>query len=110
MVATGRDRLALCIVALFAAGCLFDHLTTTYGLHCPSFIETNPLVIELSELGAWHAIEALVVAAGVGLGLRCLGSMPVGSADLYMGMLTFTGLIRLFAGLQNLEIILRAMT
>ncbi len=60
--------------------------------------------------GTWHAIEILIITIGVGLGLRSLSSMPGESSSLYLGMLTFVGLIRLFAGFQNLGVILQVIT
>jgi hypothetical protein len=106
----GRDRLTLCIVAFFAVSCLLDHVTTSYGLGSPAFNETNSLVNALLEQGTWHAIEILIITIGVGLGLRSLSSMPKESSSLYLGMLTLAGLIRLFAGFQNLGVILQVIT
>jgi hypothetical protein len=106
----GRDRLTLCVVAFFAVGCLLDHVTTSYGLGSPAFTETNPLVNALLEQGTWHAIEIFIITIGVGLGLRSLSSMSGESSSLYLGMLTFAGLIRLFAGFQNLGVILQVIT
>jgi len=106
----GRDRLTLYVVAFFAVGCLLDHVTTSYGVGSPAFTETNPLVNALLEQGTWHAIEILIITIGVGLGLHSLSSMPGESSRLYLGMLTFVGLIRLFAGFQNLGVILQVIT
>jgi hypothetical protein len=36
--------------------------------------------------------------------------MPGESSSLYLGMLTFAGIIRLFAGFQNLGVILQVIT
>lgn len=105
----GRDRFKICIVAFFAVGCLLDHVTTSYGLCSPAFTETNPLVNALLEQGTWHAIEIMIVTIGVYLGLLSLNSMPSKSPGLYLGMLTFVGLIRLFAGVQNLGFILQVI-
>jgi hypothetical protein len=104
-----RDRLTLCVLAFFAVGCLVDHVTTSYGLGSPAFTETNPLVNALLEQGTWHAIEILIITIGVGLGLHSLSSMPGESYRLYLGMLTFAGIIRLFAGFQNLGAILQVI-
>ena len=46
-----RDRLILFAVAFFALGCLFDHLTTSYGLSSLTLCETNPMVKRLVEQG-----------------------------------------------------------
>lgn len=103
-----RDGLKICIVAFFAMGCLFDHLTTSYGLSLSSFVETNPIVTSLVEQGIWHVIEILTITAGVCYGLYGLCSTK-GGAALSLRVLTFAGLIRFFAGFQNLSAILQVM-
>ncbi len=105
----GRDRLKICIVAFFAMGCLFDHLTTSYGLTLSTFVETNPIVTSLVEQGIWHVIEILTITAGVCYGLYSLCSTKGGAAALSLRVLTFAGLIRFFAGFQNLSVILQVM-
>jgi hypothetical protein len=104
-----RDTLMLCAVAFFALGCLFDHLTTGYGLSFPAFGETNPLVATLAEMGIWHEIEMLMITAGVGYGLYCLNSMT-GDPAISLGVLAFSGLIRFSAGFQNLTAILQIVS
>lgn len=106
----GRDRLKICIVAFFAMGCLFDHLTTSYGLSSSTFVETNPIVAALVEQGIWHVIEILTITAGVCYGLHSLCSTKGGAAALSLRVLTFAGLIRFFAGFQNLSAILQIMS
>ncbi len=105
----GRDRLKICIVAFFAMGCLFDHLTTSYGLSLSTFVETNPIVTSLVEQGIWNVIEILTITAGVCYGLYSLCSTKGGAAALSLRVLTFAGLIRFFAGFQNLSVILQVM-
>jgi hypothetical protein len=51
----------------------------------------------------------VIITIGVGLGLHSLSSMPGESSSLYLGMLTFAGIIRLFAGFQNLGAILQVI-
>lgn len=105
----GRDRLKICIVAFFAMGCLFDHLTTSYGLSLSTFVETNPIVTSLMEQGIWHVIEILTITVGVCYGLYSLCSTKGGAAALSLRVLTFAGLIRFFAGFQNLSVILQVV-
>lgn len=101
-----RDRLTICVVALFVVGCLLDHFTTSYGVGSPALTETNPVVNMLLEHGMWRATEILFVMVGVGLGLHSLNPRPGESPSLYLGMITLAGLVRLIAGFQNLGAIL----
>jgi hypothetical protein len=105
----GRDRLKICIVAFFAMGCLFDHLTTSYGLSSFTFVETNPIVTALVEQDIWHVIEILTITAGACYGLHSLYSKKGGAASLSLRVLTFAGLIRFFAGFHNLSAILQVV-
>jgi hypothetical protein len=105
-----RDRLILFVVAFFALGCLFDHLTTSYGLSSLTLCETNPMVMGLVERGIWHEMETLVIVVGVFYGLYSLKSMLGSSAHTSLRVLTFAGLIRFFAGFQNLSVILNVVS
>ena len=105
----GRNKLKICIVAFFTIGCLFDHLTTSYGLSLSMFVETNPIVTSLVEQGIWHMIEILTITAGVCYGLHSLCSTKGGAAALSLRVLTFAGMIRFFAGFQNLSAILQVV-
>lgn len=99
-------KIEIAAVLIFVLGCSYDHLTTAYGLMLPNIIETNAVVVFLMRYGIWHLVEIIIITAGIGLGYVAFSS----KADeiLYLSSIALTsgGLVRLFAGIQNLTIIL----
>ena len=94
----------------FALSCLFDHVTTFYGLLLPNVTEMNGCVLLLMGFGIWHLIESMVIMAGIGSG--CLASMSKSDPVLKLSTVALMsgGLVRFSAGIQNITIILNALT
>ena len=95
---------------LFASGCIFDHLTTAYGLTLPTVTEMNKIVLPLIGYGVWHIIEILIIVAGTCSGFIAVRLKSNLTRNLSMIALTMVGLIRLYAGTQNLTIIFKILT
>jgi len=97
-------------IIVFASGGLLDHLTTGYGLSLPYLSEMNPAVLLLVEWGIWHVVELLIIAAGVCSGYLIILSKSYGLICASTIGLLSGGLLRLYVGLQNLTLIINALT
>ncbi|KON31243.1 hypothetical protein AC482_01465 [miscellaneous Crenarchaeota group-15 archaeon DG-45] len=99
----------LAAMAVFVLGCVFDHLTTAYGLMLPDICELNMNVLFLMRRGLWHLSEMLVIMAGAGSGYLALKSRSNMTVNLSSLMLISAGLFRFYASMQNLSLILNVM-
>lgn len=104
------DRLGFTALAIFSLGCVCDHLTTAYGLTLPNVTELNMNVLILLGYGVWHLVEFLVIAAGIGSGFLAVRSKSGVIPRLSMMILFSGGLIRFYAGLHNLIIIINILS
>ena len=93
----------------FASACIFDHLTTVYGMGMPSLMERNPAVLFLVGCGLWHLAEMLLIAVGTFVGLFMVRLKSSEATRLSMKAFTAAGLVRLCVGLQNLVVIVNAL-
>ena len=107
-----RNKLKAIIAGttFFALSCLFDHVTTLYGLLLPNVTEINGYVLLLMGYGIWHLIESMIIIAGISSG--CLASMSKSDPVLKLSTIALMsgGLVRFSAGIQNIAIILNALT
>lgn len=96
--------------AFFSFSCVFDHITTFYGLFIPNVSEINVIVLFLMGYGIWHLIEIVIIMAGIGSG--CLAFISKSDVILKLSTISLMscGLIRFSAGIQNLTIILNVLT
>jgi len=95
----------LTIITLFVLGCIFDHITTYYGLKFPSIIESNPLVIQMIGTGIWNLFEIALMATGVGSAFVILWDNSRKLVSLSMAGLGSVGIIRMYAGMLNIILI-----
>jgi len=72
--------------------------------------ELNLNVLLLGGYGVWHYIELLVIAAGIGSGFLAVRSELGEITKLSMIVLLSGGIIRFYAGLHNLTIILNILS
>jgi len=72
-------------------------------------MELNVNVLLLMGYGVWHFVEFIVIAAGIGSGFLAAGKSGA-IPRLSMMALLSGGLIRFFAGLHNLTIILSTLS
>lgn len=105
-----KDKALLSIVIFFSLGCIFDHLTTAYGINLSALAEMNPIVLLLMKYDLWHEIEILVITTGVCYGILVVSLRSSLASDISMKALMVSGLIRFCVGFQNLTIIIRALT
>ena len=99
------NGLEVTALAVFTFGCIFDHLTTAYGLTQPNIMETNINVLFLIENNLWHLLETLVVAAGVLSGILIVRGES-NSIMRYLIIAQFVvGITRLYAGFHNISVI-----
>jgi len=96
-------------VFFFTSACIFDHLTTVYGMGMPTLTERNPAVLFLVGCGLWHLAEMLLIAVGAFTGLFMVRLKSSEATRLSMKAFTAAGLVRLCVGLQNLVIITNAL-
>ena len=96
-------------VFFFASACVFDHLTTVYGVGMPALSERNPAVLFLMGCGLWHLAEMLLIAVGAFAGLLMVRLKSSEATKLSMKAFTAAGLVRLCVGLQNLVVIANAL-
>ena len=102
------NRLEVTSLAIFTLGCIFDHLTTAYGLAQLNIVETNINVLFLIENNLWHLLETLVVAAGIISGILIVRGES-NSTMRYLIIAQFiVGLTRLYAGFHNISVIFNA--
>lgn len=104
------NRLEFTAMAIFLLGCLCDHLTTAYGLTLQGMTELNSNVLLLVRYDVWHFFELLVIATGIGLGFLAVRSKLGEITKLSMMVLLSGGIIRFYAGLHNLTIILNTLS
>ena len=107
-----RDQLKAIIAGttFFTFSCVFDHITTLYGLLLPNVTEMNAHVLLLMGFGIWHLIETMIIIAGISSG--CLASISKSDPILKLSTIALMsgGLVRFSAGIQNIAIILNALT
>lgn len=99
-------KLVLLGTTFFALSCIFDHITTVYGLFLPNVSEMNVNVLFLMGCGVWHLVEILIIAAGISSSYLALNSRSTAILRVSTIALLSGGFIRFFAGLHNLTIIL----
>jgi len=104
-----NKKTAFIVVFFFASACVFDHLTTIYGMGMPSLTEKNPAVLFLVGCGLWHLAEMLLIAVGAFAGLFMVRFKSSEATMLSMKTFTAAGLVRLCVGLQNLVVIANAL-
>lgn len=105
-----ENRLEFTAITIFLSGCLCDHLTTAYGLTMQGITELNLNVLLLVGYGVWHYIEFLVIAAGIGSCLLAIRSKSDEIIKLSTIALLSGGIIRFYAGLHNLTLILNILS
>lgn len=91
---------------VFTAGCIVDHVTTYYGLTFPTIEELNPVVLMMIGSGLWNIVEVTLIILGNGSGFIISGSKSKIMTTFSITALFFVGLIRLFVGFHNINIIL----
>jgi hypothetical protein len=96
----------LLVTVFFLLSCLFDHLTTFYGLTLPTLAERNPVVLRLIEAGIWHKCEAFIIVSGILYGILAVASKSISTVDISTKTLMIAGFIRFLAGFQNLTMII----
>lgn len=106
----GKDKALLLMVVFFSLGCVFDHLTTAYGINLSGLAEMNPIVLLLMKYDVWHEIEILVITTAICYGILVVSLRSSLASDISMKALMVSGLIRFCVGFQNLTIIFRALT
>ena len=106
---TSRDKLALLMMLVFSLGCGLDHLTTVYGTSLPNIAESNPIVLQLMELGIWSETEILIILMGIISGIT-IGRTEEGKLkDFSMRVLTLVGFTRFIAAFNNITVIIKAL-
>ena len=93
-------------VAIFVVGCIVDHMTTMYGLNLYGIIETNILVRSLIELNLWHYVDFMLIIVCIVFFLVSMRFDSNGVSLLPSILFSGVGLIRFFAGVHNITIIL----
>jgi hypothetical protein len=95
---------------VFTLGCVLDHLTTAYGVTLFSIVESNPMVVMLMEFGIWHEFELLVISVGV---LQIFVTYFIKSNIFFYYfsncLMMFAGLVRYYAALHNITVIMTAL-
>lgn len=104
-----RSKVVLFAVLFFTLGCVFDHLTTAYGVNLPSIVETNSMVKLLMEHGVWHCVEICVMVTAICYGLFIIRTGLRATLGIYLTLMMTTGSFRLYAGILNLTIIMKAL-
>ncbi len=103
-----KNKLTVLDVVVFYSGCLFDHLTTLYGISLPTISEVNPVVLRLMEVGIWFEVEMFVILLGMLCGI-VIGSMKPSKLNaLSANALTAVGLTRALVAFSNLTLIINA--
>ena len=94
---------------VFSLGCGLDHLTTVYGTSLPNIAESNPIVLQLMELGIWSETEILIILMGIISGIT-IGRTEEGKLkDFSMRVLTLVGFTRFIAAFNNITVIIKAL-
>jgi hypothetical protein len=104
-----NKKTALLAVFFFSLACIFDHLTTVYGMGMPTLSERNPAVLFLMGCGLWHLAEILLIGVGTFAGLFMVRLKSSEVIKLSMKAFTAAGLVRFCVGLQNLVVIANAL-
>ena len=101
-----HEKVILLVMGFFLVSCLFDHVTTFYGLMLPTIVEGNPVVLRLIEAGVWHRCEAFIIVSGLLYGFLAVASKSISTVNFSTKALMIAGFIRFFAGFQNLTLII----
>jgi len=102
-------RKDLLSASIFVSGCIFDHVTTAYGVSIPGLTESNSFVLILMGYGLWHFAEFFIIFFGLIAVLMAKKFDKSGIVTFSAVMLSFSGILRLLFGFQNLTIILNAL-
>ncbi len=104
-----RSKVVLFVVLFFSLGCVFDHLTTAYGVNLPAIVETNPMVLLLMDHGVWHWVEFCMMVTAICYGLFIIRMGFKATQGIYLTLMMATGSFRLYAGILNLAIIIKVL-
>ena len=104
-----RNMLTVLAVVAFYFGCLFDHLTTLYGVSLPTISEVNPVVLRLMEVGIWFEVEIVVILMGILYGIVISSMKPSKLNALSANALTAVGLTRALVAFSNFTLIINAL-
>jgi hypothetical protein len=98
------------MVLVFSFGCGLDHITTAYGTSLPNIAESNPIVLQLMELGVWSETEVMIILMAMISGINIGRTEESILKDFSMTVLAVVGFTRFVAALNNVAVIIKALS